>query len=185
MEDIECQHRFKVCIFGDGAVGKTTLTNRFLQGVFTDNYEITIGMNFYVKKIEINGIAVSLQVWDFAGEERFRFLLLTSILGAHGAIFMHDITRYSTFKNLSIWSSAFREAIKNEGREIPAILVGSKLDLKENRVVSLEEAQKFGKENNLLDYLECSSKTGENVDSVFKSIGQIMLQRVMLVEKAI
>ena len=142
-------------------------------------------MRYSGKKIEINGITISLQIWDFAGEERFRFLLPSAVLGAHGTIFMYDITRYSTFKNLKNWLSAFNDAIEKEGQKIPAILVGSKFDLKENRVASLEDAIRFEKENNLLDYVECSSKTGDHVELVFESIGQIMMQKIRLLEEVI
>jgi small GTP-binding protein len=168
--------RFKVCIFGDGGVGKTTLTHRFLQGVFKETYKLTIGIDFYLKKLTIDEKKISLQIWDFAGEEKFRFLLPGAVTGAHGTIFMFDLTRYVTFNNLISWLKVFNEVNEKEGVNIPTLLIGSKLDLDGIRAVSDDEAHSFAKKNNFNDYIECSSKTGENVDYIFESISKIMIK---------
>ena len=100
-KNIPSKLQFKLPIFGDAGVGKTTLTHRYLHGLFKQSYHGTIGVDFFLKKLELNGKNISLQIWDFAGEEKFRFLLPGIINGANGTIFMFDITRYVTFKNLS------------------------------------------------------------------------------------
>ena len=82
---------FKVCIFGDGGVGKTTLIKRYLSGTFDESTRITIGVDFHIKKLEVEGKQITLQLWDFAGEERFRMLLPTYMRGAKGGIFLYDI----------------------------------------------------------------------------------------------
>jgi len=171
MEEI----KYKICIFGDAAVGKTTLTHRFLSGVFKETYKLTIGMDFYIKKLDLNGKKIRFHIWDFAGEEKFRFLLPSAVIGAHGTIFMYDITRYTTLENLTDWLSVFESANINHNQKVPMILVGSKLDHMENRTVSQEEAIKFANEKQFLDYLECSSKTGENVNLIFEKISKIMV----------
>ncbi len=170
--------RFKVCIFGDGAVGKTTLTHRYLQGVFKETYKLTIGIDFYLKKLNINDKKISLQIWDFAGEEKFRFLLPGAVTGAHGTIFMFDLTRYNTFSNLTNWLGVFNEVNEKEGVTVPTLLVGSKLDLSSVRTVNDVEAKEFGKKNKFYDYIECSSKTGENVDFIFESISRKMIKNL-------
>ena len=67
--------RYKMCIFGDGGVGKTTLVNRYISGKYSENFKMTIGVDFYTKIIEVEGINVNLQIWDFAGERQFKNLL--------------------------------------------------------------------------------------------------------------
>ena len=168
--------KFKICIFGDGGVGKTSLVNRFLTGVFQDNYKITIGADFFVKRVNINGSAVTLQIWDFAGEDRFKFILPSYIAGSSGCIFMFDITRYSSIRNLSDWIEVFNKGSKNYDKKIPLIMVGGKLDLDTKRSVESEQAIELAERNDFNDYIECSSKTGENVEEIFKRITKIMLE---------
>ena len=170
------EYKFKIVIIGDGGVGKTSLTRRYLEGVFKANWKMTIGVDFYIKKLMINDQKVSLQVWDFAGEEKFRFLLPGVLMGANGTIFMYDITRYSTFKNLDDWLEVFNNTNKEHGQEISKILVGSKTDLIDNRTVSKNDAIKYTENKKFLKYLECSSKSGENVEEVFDIIAKIMFK---------
>ena len=172
--------KFKICIFGDGGVGKTSLVNRYLNGVFQEHYKITIGADFFVKRININGSPVTLQIWDFAGEDRFKFILPSYIIGSSGCIFMFDITRYSSIKNLTDWMEVFHKGSKNYDKEIPIIMVGGKLDLNQKRSVMSEHAIKFAEKHRFSHYVECSSKTGENVNEIFESITKIMLESIKL-----
>jgi small GTP-binding protein len=172
---------FKVCIFGDGGVGKTTLINRYLTGVFKGGSEITIGVDFHIKKLEIQEKRISLQIWDFAGEERFRFLLPSYVLGASGGIFVFDITRFSSLKNFQDWLNIVRQGYKGPHEQIPIIMVGSKLDLEYKRAVSRNEAYELARKNNISGYIECSSKDGQNVPEVFLEIGRIMMRQAKLI----
>jgi len=177
-KNIPSKLQFKLPIFGDAGVGKTTLTHRYLHGLFKQSYHGTIGVDFFLKKLELNGKNISLQIWDFAGEEKFRFLLPGIINGANGTIFMFDITRYVTFKNLSNWLSVFKTANENHNQTVPALLVGSKTDLEGIRTVSSKEAKSFAQDNNLSGYIECSSKNGENVEELFRKITKIMMENM-------
>ena len=169
--------KFKLPIIGDGGVGKTTLTQRYLHGIFEEKYALTIGMEFYIKKLEVDGILTSLHIWDFAGEEKFRFLLPSVINGANGTLFMFDITRYKTFNNLKDWLAVFNETNRNYDQKVEALLIGSKLDLEQARTVSKSEAIDFAKEHNFSEYIECSSKSGENVELIFEKIAEEMLKK--------
>ena len=177
-KNIPSKLQFKLPIFGDAGVGKTTLTHRYLHGLFKQSYHGTIGVDFFLKKLELNGKNISLQIWDFAGEEKFRFLLPGIINGANGTIFMFDITRYVTFENLSNWLSVFKTANENHNQTVPALLVGSKTDLEGIRTVPSKEAKAFAQDNNLSGYIECSSKNGENVEELFRKITKIMMENM-------
>ncbi|MFW9940945.1 MAG: Rab family GTPase [Candidatus Thorarchaeota archaeon] len=174
---------FKLCFFGDGGVGKTTLINRYLTGVFKGGSDITIGVDFHIKKLEIQEKRVSLQIWDFAGEDRFRFLLPSYVLGASGGVFMYDITRYSSLKNFQDWLDIFKQGYKGFLNQVPIIMVGSKLDLEYKRAVPRAEAYELAKVNDLSGYIECSSKNGQNVQEIFLEIGRIMMRQANMIDQ--
>jgi small GTP-binding protein len=170
--------RYKMCIFGDGGVGKTTLVNRFITGQYSEDYSMTIGVDFYTKNIDVEGISVNLQIWDFAGEHQFKSLLPNYVIGASGGIFMYDISRFSTLKNLDEWLNILRKAPDEEEYTFPILLVGGKSDLEfeGKRVINSEYAAEYGKERGLDNFIECSSKTGENVEKIFYTIAYIMME---------
>ena len=172
---------FKLCIFGDGGVGKTTLVNRYLTKVFDESIKMTIGADFYVKDLEIEGKKVVIRIWDFGGEQRFKVLLPSFAKGADGGIFMYDITRYTSVKNIDDWLSIFEKSAQDKQINIPIVMVGGKLDLQEKRSVETEDAMELSEKHNLQGYLECSSKTGENVEKVFESITRKMMKSTNLI----
>jgi small GTP-binding protein len=164
---------FKLIIFGDGGVGKTTLTQRYLTGFFNAGSRLTIGVEFYVKKLEIAGKRIKLQIWDFGGEERFRFLLPQYCRGSSGGIFVYDVTQEATLLHLSDWL----DVVRTNSHDIPILAIGTKADLDISRKVMREEAIKTTRSNKLSGFAEVSSKTGANVDKVFEAITQLMMKR--------
>jgi small GTP-binding protein len=163
---------FKLLLFGDGGVGKTTLTQRYVTGVFVESQHITIGVDFHIKDLDCDGIPVKLQVWDFGGEERFRFLLPSYCRGAAGGLFLYDTTSLPTLTHLTEWMKIIRE---NAG-PIPVIVVGSKADLTSQRKVQAHEAVTAAKQHKLKGFAEVSAKSGENVEAVFETITRLMLK---------
>lgn len=171
--------RFKLCIFGDGGVGKTTLVNRYITGKFEKDFKMTIGVEFYTKSLDIGDKRVSLRIWDFAGQShaQFRNLLSNYISGASGGIFMYDITRFSTIKNIDDWFKILMKGLEDSKHKIPILLVGGKSDLENNRSVERDFAYEVAESNSLYDFIECSSITGNNIENIFISIASKMLER--------
>ena len=172
---------FKLCIFGDGGVGKTTLVNRYLTKIFDESLKMTIGADFYVKDLEIDGKKIVNRIWDFGGEQRFKVLLPSFAKGANGGIFMYDITRYTSVKNVADWLSIFEKNAANQQIDIPIVMVGGKLDLQEKRSVETEDAIELSEKYNLQGHYECSSKSGEKVEEVFEFITRKMMESTNLI----
>ncbi|MFX1570875.1 MAG: Rab family GTPase [Promethearchaeota archaeon] len=174
--DNEPKLAFKLCIFGAGGVGKTTLIRRFVTKVFDKDIKMTIGADFSIKNVNVDSNTITLRIWDFAGEERFRVLLPSFAKGANGGIFMYDITRYSSIKEIHDWLSIFEYFVSKSEKKIPIIMVGGKNDLEEKRSVEAEEALELSRSLDLQGYFECSSKTGDKVEEIFVYIANKMLE---------
>jgi small GTP-binding protein len=160
-------------MLGDASVGKTSLTVRYISGYFQEDLKLTIGVDFYSKTTTYKDKKVKLQIWDFGGEERFRFLLSQYCKGANGAFFLYDITNLVSLDHLPDWTQIVRE---NAG-DIPIMLIGSKLDLDEFRAVPREIGILAARKYNLTSFVELSSKTGENVEKAFGVITELLLEK--------
>jgi len=174
------QRAFKVCLFGDGGVGKTTLINRYLTGLFDMETMVTIGLDIKSKRLEIEGEVINLQIWDFAGEDRFRFLLPSYARGSSGGIFMYDLTNRFSLIHLDDWLTIF-EHEQTQPDKIPIIMVGGKSDLHENRAVTKEETLEIARNHDIPILFETSSKTGENVDFLFDTLTREIMKYYNLI----
>ncbi len=171
----EYDYLFKSIVVGDGGVGKTALTLRFSKGFFTEDYKMTIGVDFHVKTINIESvegtIRAKLQIWDTGGQERFSSIRPMYYRGSLGALLIFDLTNGASFEHLPQWIEEVRANVKTE---IPLLLVGNKSDLTELRAVSLEEINDFTSNFNLY-YMETSAKTGEGVGDCFYILACLMI----------
>lgn len=160
---------FKVIVAGEGGVGKTSIIRRYL---FEDSMTpvMTVGSEFAYQELEVNNQKVGLSIWDFGGEERFRDLMPIFCLGAHGALVVFDLNRFSTFLQLEFWM----DVIRNSANGIPIILVGAKADLEGGP--SEEEIRKFCVTYGIRAYMPVSALTGENVCEMFEFLAEKMLE---------
>ena len=166
-------YTFKIMMLGDASVGKTSLTMRYISGYFMEDLKLTIGVDFYSKTTSFKDKKVKLQIWDFGGEERFRFLLSQYSKGANGAFFLFDITNQTSLDHLPDWTQVIRE----HAGDIPIMLIGSKVDLHEFRAVLRDDGILAAKKYNLASFVELSSKTGENVEKAFNVMTEILFEK--------
>jgi len=140
--------------------------------------EKSMGVDINIKNLEVDNINVSLQIWDLVGEERFKPMFSFYLRGSSGAIFMYDITRENTLNNIGEWLNIFKNSIA--GQQTPIIMVGGKSDLQEMRIISIEKAISLSKSYDFYDYIECSSKSGENVDFLFNTLIRLIIKNAGL-----
>ncbi len=167
---------FKTIVVGDGAVGKTAITFRYAVDKFQENYKMTIGVDFTINREKVNDKEIKIQVWDTGGQEKFSKIRPLYYRGALGGLVVFDVTTKESFENLDGW---FEEIQKN-CTQIPIILVGNKIDLK-NRKTTKEEGRKYAAKKSKemgykIPYLETSAKTGETIKKVFRKLVESMVR---------
>jgi len=166
---------FKMCVFGNSGVGKSTLINRYITAKFDVNQKSTIGADILMKLIETDTTRITLQIWDFGGEDKFKSLLPIYSQGSSAAIFMCDISNRDSITTINEWLLTFDAGLKNQDPKFPLIVVGGKLDLEEFRSLNKEDIEDILEVPKKFDYIECSSKTGENVDFLFQTLVEKMM----------
>ncbi|OHT10875.1 Ras-like GTP-binding protein RYL1 [Tritrichomonas foetus] len=154
----------KVLLIGESAVGKSCLLLRFAEDKFNDNFLTTIGIDFKVKHIIIDDAKIKLQIWDTAGQEKFRTITKAYYRGAHGILVIFDVSSRDSFNQVRNWMRSIQESMTEP---VEIALVGNKCDLE--RFVTQEEAQSLAEEYNV-PYFETSALSGYNVESTFIQI---------------
>ena len=161
-------YRTKVIIIGEAGVGKTSLVKKFVSGHFTRDYRTSIGANLFVKELNLDSdINVSIQIWDIAGQERWKKMRHLYYRGAHGALIVGDSTRRNTFEQLKeFWN----QDIKKYCGDIPKILVVNKADL--DPIISNNDVEKLAHLIDVKTIIFTSAKNGQNVEKVFHQIAK-------------
>ena len=159
---------YKVLLLGDSSVGKTCFLLRYCDKSFQDVHLSTIGLDYRLKTITLkNNRTVKLQIWDTAGQDRFRAITKNYYKSANGVLLIYDISNLQTYENVKNWISQIRE---EANPNVIIYLVGNKIDLpKEKRVVKIEAGQKIADEFSL-SFKEASAKNGDNVNQIFEEL---------------
>ncbi|XP_074834833.1 ras-related protein Rab-18-B-like [Carettochelys insculpta] len=169
----------KLLLIGDSAVGKSSLLLRFTDDTFEPYLNPTIGVDFKVKKMVVDGNPVHLAIWDTAGQERFRTLTPSYYRGAQGVIFVYDVTRKETFNELITWLKELE--LYATRSDVVKMLVGNKID-KPDREVNKKEGLQFAKQHSML-FIETSAKTQDGVQCAFEEVVIKILQTPELWDK--
>ncbi|CAF1226058.1 unnamed protein product [Adineta steineri] len=167
------QYQFKVMLLGDSGVGKTCLLLRFNDGTFfTGNFITTVGIDYRSKVVTLGDKKINLQIYDTAGQERYRSVTHSYYRDAHALLLLYDIASYSSFENIASWLSEIKESAHND---VIIMLIGNKVD-KSQRVISRETGERLARDFQI-SFLETSAKTGQNVELAFMATAQALLDK--------
>ena len=158
---------YKILLLGDSSVGKTCFLMRYTDNTFQDIHMSTIGLDYKLKNVQLeNGKMVKIQVWDTAGQDRFRSITKNYYKGAHGIILIYDVTEQKSFDNVKNWMAQIKEEVSER---VSIVLVGNKIDDEDNRKISTEQGESMAKDYEIM-FFECSAKTGQNIDEIFNNL---------------
>jgi Ras-related protein Rab-11A len=155
--------KLKIVVVGDSGVGKTNLIKRFIANEFSGNLKATIGVEFMSKTYRINKHLFKIEIWDTAGQERYKSITAIYYKGSKGALIVYDTTNQTTFENIDKWILELKDKTSND---IKLMIVGNKIDLKDERQVKNEDALK--KADTLgIPLMETSALEATNVKEAF------------------
>jgi small GTP-binding protein len=165
--------RNKVCLLGDGAVGKTSLIRRYVLNSFSDDYIQTVGTKTSLRRIEVPfeevsvTVDFSVMIWDILGQRDYRSLHSMYFRGAAGGLLVFDVTRADTFRSLEDWKESFFRVVK----PVPMVILANKCDRLEHAAVTQEEMDNLAYRYNC-PILKTSALTGENVEKAFFTLAK-------------
>ena len=158
---------YKILLLGDSTVGKTCFLMKYTDKTFQEEHMTTIGFDYRIKSMKLkNGKTVKIQIWDTAGQDKFRAITKNYYKGSHGIILIYDITNPKTFQNITDWVSQVREEASHN---VVIYLIGNKIDLSNERNVSIEEGKELAEKLGL-PFNEASALDGTNINEIFNDI---------------
>ncbi len=173
---------YKVCLIGDGGVGKTAIVEQLLGKGFSSTYNLTIGTNICTCAVEIDERRIKYQIWDLAGQQRFEFVRASFYRGSHAIIMVFDVTNPNSFINLREWKFEVLQNLRKNPPNIPVLLLGNKCDLQEKQVIdsltieNFREELKFDFQSGEPGFLYTSALSGMNVLEAFEILGHQLLK---------
>ena len=158
---------FKILLLGDSEVGKSCFLMRYSENVFIENYITTIGLDYKLKTVKLDtGKTIKVQLWDTAGQDKYRTIAKNYYKGSHGILLLYDITKQSSFDNIREWVRDIQEEVNEKAI---LFLIGNKIDMEDQRKIPKEKGVELAEEFKI-PFFEASAKSGENVDEVFKAL---------------
>ena len=177
MSKVKFKDVFKILVLGAPGVGKTSLIENFSDKHFQPDKAPKVGVNFFIKQINIDGNDYTLQFWDFFDEEKFGFLRKFFYKGASAIFFVFDLSKPETF-------DSYQEYLKkawNEGtlNKCPVLIIGNRLDLvKDPKTINRQKYREFVEKEGLLGYIELNSTS--NIDPLIRAIPQLIQTNIKM-----
>ena len=169
MKTTETELVYKILLLGDSEVGKSCFLMRYSDNIFVENYIATIGLDYKLKYVQLDsGETIKVQLWDTAGQDRYRTIAKNYYKGSHGILLLYDVTKENSFENIREWVQDIREEVYEKAI---IFLIGNKIDKKDERKITTEQGKTLAEEYNL-PFFEASAKSGENVEEIFKNLYQ-------------
>nr|XP_012777159.1 ras-related protein Rab-15 isoform X2 [Maylandia zebra] len=157
---------FRLLMLGDSGVGKTCMLRRFTESDFDTTHISTIGIDFKMKTLEVDGTKVRVQIWDTAGQERYQTITKQYYRRAQGVIFVYDVTDKLSFKHIAKWYTT---------QKMETILVGNKCDDSLRREVSKNQGTKLAGSYGM-EFFETSASKNINISESFERLTELVLQ---------
>lgn len=173
--EVPYDYLFKILLIGDSGVGKTSLLFRYVDGIFNPEFQSTIGVDFKITTLGVDGRQVKMQLWDTAGQDRFRNIVASYYRGAHGIVLVYDVTSTQSFENVQTW---LQEATAYLHDEVPKLLVGNKVD-QTQREVGTDVAEAFAQKHGM-GFIETSAKSEFHVKELFEQMVRGILAKLQV-----
>ncbi|MDH3534450.1 MAG: GTP-binding protein [Gammaproteobacteria bacterium] len=165
-------NKFKICMLGAFAVGKTSLVQQYVNSIFSEKYQTTLGVKIDKKSLQIENQAIELILWDLAGEDEFMKVRESYLRGSSGAMLVADGSRAETLEI----SLGLKDRLYSEVGEVPVVLIVNKSDLKNSWNIDQDKLQQL--RDSGWQVIETSAKNSSNVDDAYRALSSQLISGI-------
>ncbi|CAM9494675.1 unnamed protein product [Heterosigma akashiwo] len=177
MADLSDSYTWKVLVLGDPATGKTSIIKRYVHNFFSDHHKTTVGVDFALKALNVNGTEVKMQLWDIAGQDRFGVIARTYYKDSYGALIVYDASRPPTFDTVEKWKREIDDKVKlPDGSNIPIVLLANKCDL-DKAEVDKSYLDQFCQEHGFIGWFDTSARLNINIEQACRFLVDNLLEK--------